>query len=186
MRKRFIRGDLLVENRDYIVKGDLNVVGTIIIRNANLVVEGDIISHSTKPISISNGNIYAKSLTTLSDINISSNYRNGSICTFNDLSCSTIYANSHDIIVGGNANVANVYCRNYLIDGDNNSINLYASESVYILGYSNNYEIASPDVFLGEGAYFNGACIIADNFEFTPGKHISYCYRRYKYSSCIK
>lgn len=186
MRKQFIRGNLVIEGKDYIVKGSLDVEGTIIIRDGNLVVGGDLISHSTKPISISNGNIYAKSLATLSNINISSVYKNGSICTFNDLICSTIYANSHDIIVGGNANVSNVFCRNYLVDGDNHSLNIFASESTYILGYSNNHGITSPDVFLCEGAYFNGACIIADNFEFTPGKHIIYCYRRYKYSSLIK
>ncbi len=183
----YSEGNLVLENGEYYLKGDLFICGgTLIMTNANLVVEGDLkvfpaliddgsIASPVEDAVIVNGGVYAKSISIYSDIVI----KNGNICTFSDLNCGTIYSSNGDINVGRNANVFNVYCKNYLVDGTNSSYNIEADESVYIMDYSSNFNITAPDVFLGYGADFNGGDITANNFEIGDGSHIKNCFYRH-------
>lgn len=180
-----IYGNLVIENEERVVKGNLSIVGgTIIMTNANLVVEGDltvfpecsniddIANLSIDSITIVNGGIYAKSISTLSDIVI----KNGNITTFADLNCENIYSDGGDVNVGGDANVANVYCKNYLVDGNNDSYEIEADCSVYILGTSSNHNISAPEVFIGEDSYFYSFILTANYFE--TGGHVINCLYR--------
>ncbi len=181
----YYEGNLVLENGEYYLKGDLFISGgTLIMTNANLVVEGDLkvfpalnedgsIASPINAATIVNGSIYAKSISIFADIVI----KNGNICSFSDLDCENIYSANGDINVGGNANVFNVYCRNYLVDGTNNSYNIEADESVYIMEYSKNLDITATEVFLGYGGDFNCGVITAQHFEFDG--HIINCLRRY-------
>lgn len=170
-----IDGDLVIEGFNYIVKGDLTVEGTVISKNGDLIVEGDLLVYSEydEDISISCGSIYAKSITAWANIN----NLNGNICTLKDLNCWNIFCYKGDISVGGNAYVLDVFCRNYLVDGKNDSINIEAEKSVYIMEYSTNFSIKAPEVFLGGGGDFNCNPIITNHFEFDG--HVYNCARRY-------
>lgn len=184
MQNRKIYGNLVVENEDYIVKGNLSIIGgTITLINANLVVEGSLkvlpehfsLSNNVElytPVLVQNGGIYAKDLSVLEDIVIT----NGNICTFFDLDCYDIYSTG-DINVGRNSNVGSVFCRNYLVDGCSDTFLIEAEKSVYIMEYSNNFGITAPEVFLGDGGDFNGCDITAKHFEF--GGHVTNCFYRH-------
>ncbi len=183
----YYEGNLVLENGEYYLKGDLFISGgTLIMTNANLVVEGNLkvfpsfnedgsIASPISAATIVDGGIYAKSISIFSNIVI----KNGNICSFTNLDCENIYSANGDINVGGNANVFNVYCRNYLVDGTNSSYNIEADESVYIMDYSNNFNITAPDVFLGNGGDFNGLDITANNFEIGDRSHIKNCFFRH-------
>lgn len=170
----FIDGDLVIEGFNYIVKGDLVVEDTVIIKDGDLIVEGNLLvrSNHNSSISVSCGSIYAKSITVYTNINI----LNGNISTLKDLDCWNICCYEGDISVGGNSDVLYVFCRNYLVDGENRSIDIEAEKSVYIMKHSSNHCIVSPEVFLGEGGDFNGNFIITNHFEFN--EHIYNCLGR--------
>ncbi len=181
----YSEGNLVLENGEYYLKGNLFISGgTLIMTNANLVVEGDLkvfpslnedgsIDSPISAATIVNGSIYAKSISIFADIVI----KDGNICTFSDLNCENIYSANGDINVGRNANVCNVYCKNYLVDGTNCSYNIEADESVYIMEYSKNLNITASEVFLGYGGDFNCGVITTKHFEFDG--HITNCLRRY-------
>lgn len=175
METRIITEDLIIGKEGYIFKGNLGVYGTIIMNGGDLVVEGKltVYSEDNREISIVDANIYAKSLSTNVDICI----KNGNIITFKDLTCGNIYSDNGDVIVGGNTNVSDVYCRNYLVDGHNNSHTIEGTNNVYIMEFSSSFDIKAPEVFLGDGGNFNGGCITANHFEFDG--HIYNCLRRY-------
>lgn len=177
-----IYGNLVIENEEHVVKGDLEIIGgTLIMTNANLVVEGNLtIRHGSKGFtvdasSIVNGSIYAKSISISSSIVI----KNGNITTFADLNCGNIYSENGDINVGGNSDVCNVYCKNYLVDGNNDSFNIEADNIVCILGLSDNFNISAPEVFIGDDSDFNLSIITANYFESTG--HIYNCICRKKF-----
>lgn len=174
-------GDLVLENGEYYLKGNLQIIGTLTLNNANLVVEGFLeiladydVSYisTTVSILISTGNIYAKTITAFHYIKI----RGGNLTTFSDLNCCNISSDG-DINVGGNAEVYDVSCNNYLVDGKNDSLNITAKKSVYIMDYSINGRITAVEVFLGGGGEFNCNPIITDHFEFDG--HVYNCARRY-------
>ena len=175
MQNRIINGQLVIENCEYVVKGNLEVTDSVIIKNGSLVVEGDLLIHSKhcNNINIYNGKVYAKSITTTANIYIS----NGNVITFRNLKCNNIRCLGGDIIVGGDAHVRSVFCRNYLVDGCNNSDDIEAECTVYIMEFSNSKNITAPEVFLGGGGNFNGNTIKCDYFEFDG--HIYSCLRRY-------
>ena len=190
MQERIIHGDLVIEadlmikDFNYIIKGNLVVKGTVIIYNGDLIVEGDltIYSNHRRDIYVYNGSIYAKSIIVSKTPNIS--ITDGNITTFKDLTCMNIQCCNGDICVGGNANIGNVSCRNYLVDGYNNSFLIKAEKSVYIMEYSNNSSITAPEVFLCYGGDFNGGTITSDYFE--SGGHIYNCLGRYCLSETCK
>lgn len=167
-------GDLVLENANYYLKGNLKIDGFLIMHNANLVVEGFLIVLSDC-FYITNGSIYARSIKASCDIVIKGG---GNLTTFADLYCFNIFSDGN-ISVGGNSDVYNVYCMNYLIDGENYSLDINADKSVYIMEYSRSQSITAPDVLLASGGDFNGGNITAYNFEFGEGAHIQNCYRRY-------
>lgn len=178
MQERVIHGDLLINGYEYVFKENLTVKGTVIIYNGGLVVEGDlkIYSNYNRDINVYNGSIYAKSITVSKTSSIY--ITDGNISTFKDLTCMNIHCYGGDICVGGNANVGNVSCVNYLVDGHNDSFSIKAEKSVYIMEYSNNSNIAAPEVFLGGGGNFSSGTITSDHFE-TDG-HIYNCLGRYR------
>lgn len=186
MQERFVHDDLVIDSDlmikdfNYIVKGNLVVKGTVIIYNGNLIVEGDltIYSNHSRDIYVYSGSIYAKSIMVSKTPNIS--ITDGNITTFKDLTCMNIQCYNGDICVGGNANIGNVSCRNYLVDGYNNSFVIKAEKSVYIMEYSNNSSITAPEVFLGGGGNFNGGSITSNHFEVDG--HIYNCLRRSRLS----
>lgn len=175
MKARTINGDLRIGKEGYIFKGFLYVNGTIIMDGGELVVEGKLMvrSEDNREISIVDGGIYARSISTNLDICI----KNGNIVTLKDLICGNIYSDNGDVVVGGDTSVKNVYCRNYLVDGCNYSHIIEGTDSVYVMGSSYSRDIKAPEVFLGDGGDFDGGCITAKHFEFDG--HIKNCLRRY-------
>lgn len=179
----YSEGDLVLENGEYYLKGNLQLIGTLTLNNANLVVEGVLrilADYNVSPIStivsisISTGNIYAKSIVTYADIEI----HGGNLTTFSDLSCCNIFSDG-DIYVGGNTDVFCVSCNNYLVDGKNDSLNINADKSVYIMDYCECMNITAPEVFLASGGNFNGGDITANYFEIGEGSHIKNCFYRH-------
>lgn len=180
----YSEGNLVLENGDYYLKGDLSIIdGTFIMTNANLVVEGFLKIFlgyrvdSTPTVFISGGSIYAKSIETDTNIVIT----DGNLTTFSDLSCCNISSDG-DIYVGGNADVSYVLCNNYLVDGENDSLDITAQKSVYIMGYCECTGITAPEVFLSDGGNFHYGNITTNHFEIGDGSHITSCIYRYDFN----
>lgn len=178
----YSEGDLVLEDGEYYLKGNLQIIGTLILNNANLVVEGflEILGNysispmsTTFSISISNGNVYAKSITAYHYINI----HGGNLTTFSDLLCIDIFSDG-DVYVGGNAETYDVSCNNYLVDGKNDSLHINAYKSVYIMGYCECMSITAPEVFLCDGGNLDGGNITANHFEFS-GHVANYFYQHF-------
>lgn len=176
MQERIVNGDLRIEGYEYAFKGNLIVEGTVSVINGSLVVEGNLVVRSTCSsinITIYNGTIYAKSITTAADICITY----GNISTFKDLRCKDILCFGGDVSIGGNAYANFVRCRNYFVNGTNHSDDIIAEQNVYIMEFSNSKSITAPEVFLGAGGDFHGGTITANHFEFDG--HIYGCFRRF-------
>lgn len=161
MQTRTITGNLNIQNEDYIFAGNLKITGDLVIENASLIVSGSISFSDNSSIHVINGDISTNDI--YGHVNISI-YVGDIYCHTvlavrdihilgGDIIASSLYADiiksDGDIILLDEANVFSVSCRNYLVNGDNDSLGITAVEDIYILGNKNDsFSLNARDIFL--------------------------------------
>lgn len=148
--------NLIVKDEDYFFDGDLVVNGRVELINANLQVSGELlfkgISNDGFSINtaIINGNITAHTF----KCNINKLFIYGNIRVQTDMKARHIFCTGN-IEVDGSCYVYNVTCNNYLITGCNESDDITAKESLYILGANDSGDLKAYELFLGDRSTFS-------------------------------
>ena len=164
MQKRTFE-DLILDGEDLFLEGDIIIYGKLEMKNANLIVSGDLTISCNDNVEIENGDIIVSGgLTLNSDINIKGvniscnclhycdiDILDGDIWVNDDLEGCTIISDGN-IEVGGNSDVDDITCLNYLVTGDNVSSNINASQDIYILGDNDSTDLTARDILI------NGIC----------------------------
>lgn len=136
--------NLILENKDYCFKGDLDINGDINIKNGSLIVSG--ILHFSGKFSVTGGDVSCGRLINHSSFPIV--IRDGDICVKKDLTTSFIDSDG-DIRVGGDAKVFDgIKCLNYIVSGYNTSGSIAAMQDVYISYDNRSRRISARDILI--------------------------------------
>lgn len=170
--------NLILDGKDCFLEGDITITGKLEIRNANLIVAGDITISSQIDIEIVNGDIIVSG--TLSSVNTNINIISGNICcdslccfninisdgdiwTHADLDAKNITSDGN-IEIGGDSNVEDVSCLNYLVTGYNNAECINAFQDIYILGDNDSLELSAREILINGNCDTHLSSITAHHF----------------------
>lgn len=156
MQERTLK-NLILENDDYVFAGNLTITGEVLLINASLIVSGTLTLQ--EDAEIKGGDISCGSIDAY-DIFIT----DGDIYVNGDAVWKDVTSDSN-IEIGGNTDVCDIHCLNYLVNGDNNSCYITAMQDVYILGQNDSYALNARDVLIGDYCDFHDHSLIAKCFE---------------------
>lgn len=149
--------NLIVKDEDYFFDGDLVVNGKVELINANLQVSGKLFfkgiaddGFSINTAYIMNGSITAYSFR----CRINRLFVKGNILVETELEACHLSCTGN-IKVDGSCYVYNVTCNDYLITGCNESDDITAKGSLYILGANNSGNLKAHELFLGDSSMFS-------------------------------
>lgn len=149
--------NLIVKDEDYFFDGDLVVNSKVELINANLQVSGELVfkgisddGSSIQTAYITNGSITAHAF----ECHINKLFVAGNILVKTDMYACHISCDGN-IEVDGCCSVYNVTCNNYLITGYNESDDITAKESLYILGDNASGDLKANELFLGNRSTFS-------------------------------
>lgn len=149
--------NLILENEDLIVCGDLTLTGAVYVKNSNIIVSGQLlITEDDFDIEIEGGDILADSIV----------FERRAYIIDGDIYANS-YLNIRNIVSDGNIEVKeliaarDIKCMDLVVKGKNISSSIEA-RNIYIEGknHSGNL-IASSDIYLGSNSELMGHYIIA-------------------------
>lgn len=149
---------LVLEDNDYIFAGDLTIKGEVLLKNCSLIVSGVLTLEGN--VGIAYGNIICGSLKSNVIYIIG-----GDIWVHKDIYNYFLITTNGNIEIRGNTDVGDIRCCNYLVDKNNKSSNITATNDIYIMGDSCSLNIKGREVFICGESDFNGCYITASYFE---------------------
>lgn len=153
-----ISGNVTIQNGDLIVSGNLTIGGELNIQNGSIIVSGILLIMQHSLINITGGDISCGKLL-CNDINIT----DGDIWVKDNLDARDITSDGN-IEVGVYSYVADISCCNYLVNGDNHSSSIKATQDIYILGNNNSWDLTAREIFIGSNCNIIGNSITAHHF----------------------
>ena len=169
MSKRVLE-NLIIENEDFVVFGDLEITGNLIIKNGHsLIVSGDLsIVVNQNNLSELNGHISAGMIRFKRGTSTSM-LLSGDIFSAHNLHSHVVII-CDDIDVQGDAFAhAPINCKNYMVNGNNDSDSVTAIESIRILGSSDSYSLVAKTIHIEHEANLNSSCLIASESAYIGG-----------------
>jgi len=134
--------NLVLNGEDYIFAGNLRINGKVDITDGSLIVSGKLSIGDN--VSVIGGDIVCGKLIIEGQNTF---IRDGDIIVYGDFDAFSIDSDGN-IEVSGNTNLYEVKCFNFLISGNNDTLQISATQDIYILGSNNSSCLEARDILI--------------------------------------